>query len=97
MAKEVTEVPLLLSEGYVVPRLCLQNRFSVMECGDMNDDDDDNDNDDEGCEEGKAEEQWTQSEIEMIHSRVSSAQTVSSGVLLQPKSLGEDRTQQLYR
>ncbi|XP_063841478.1 sodium-dependent serotonin transporter-like isoform X2 [Scylla paramamosain] len=72
----------------------LKSRFSGMSCGDINPTigDDDEEDDDDGIQEGEAEEQWTQTGTPS-----NSTNTVSSGVLLQPKNLPEDRTQHLHR
>lgn len=71
----------------------LKSRFSGVSYGDINPaiGDDDEDDDGHGVQMGE-EGRWTQ-----IETASDSTNTVSSGVLLQPKNLTEDRTQHLNR
>lgn len=71
----------------------LKSRFSGVSYGDINPaiGDDDEDDDGHGVQMGE-EGRWTQTETAS-----DSTNTVSSGVLLQPKNLTEDRTQHLNR
>ncbi|MPC58433.1 Sodium- and chloride-dependent glycine transporter 2 [Portunus trituberculatus] len=69
----------------------LKSRFSGVSCGDINPAIGDDDEDDDGVREGE-EGRWTQT-----GTGSNSTNTVSSGVLLQPKNLPEDRTQHFHR
>ncbi|KAG0729657.1 Sodium-dependent serotonin transporter [Chionoecetes opilio] len=74
----------------------LQNRFSNVTCGDINDQCDDNDDDQDDRDEGETEVEWVQFDAGNTSPQESTTNTVSSGVVLQPKNLTEDRTQRLH-
>lgn len=81
--------------GYQCPSFALQSRFRDVK--DIPEDDEmkAEEERDEGSEPG-AVEQWLQSEVEAAP-REATNNLVSSGVLLQPKTLVENHTQHLIR
>lgn len=81
--------------GYQCP-FALQNR--LRDVTDITEDDEEKEGDSDGSEEAGAVEQWVQTEVEAApREGTNNNSLVSSGVLLQPKTLVENHTQNLYR